>query len=54
MPLLDKLHRFSIHGERRLCLLSALLQRVTTFNERHHSIQIENRLVKTVKLQRNK
>lgn len=51
-PLLDQLHRFSVHGERRLGLLGTLLQCIATFNERHHSIQIVNRLLKTVKLWR--
>lgn len=50
VPLLDKFHCFSIHWKWRFGLLGALLQSVTTFNERHYSIQVVHRLLKTVQL----
>lgn len=53
MSLLDKLHCFSIHGKGRLGLLGALLEGITTFNERHHGVQVVNRLLKTVQLNRH-
>lgn len=50
LRLLDEFHGFCIHREGRLCLLGTFLQCIATFNERHHSIQVVNRLLKSVHL----
>ena len=51
---LDEFHRLGVHGEGGLGLLDAALQGIAALDEGHHRVQVVDRLLKAVQLQRER